>query len=193
MRILCVDDDGSSRVMLRGLLERMCDDCEVLLAPSAEAALAVLELGAVDLLITDMVMPGMDGIALLEKVKQARPETEVVVVTGHSSIETAVEAMRLGARDYLPKPINPGLLEEKLVTWRELIESRRESDDFQLALAAIGEDVQRTALERERTIGELSAILEQLDEAVCLPGVDAETVVETIRALLECWKESEKQ
>ncbi len=193
MRVLCVDDDSSSRMMLRGLLVRMCEECDVLLAPSAEAAVAVLERQPVDLVVTDLVMPGMSGIDLLEWIKERRVETEVIVVTAHSSIETAVDAMRKGARDYLPKPINPGLLEEKLETWRELIDARREADDFHHALSAIGDDVHRTALEREQTISEMSAILEQLSEIVRVPDLEPEAVVESIGALLGRWKEAKAQ
>ena len=64
----------------------------------------------VDLVITDLVMPKMDGIELLEAVKGLRPETEVIVISAQGTIEKAVQAMKLGAFDFIEKPINPRVI-----------------------------------------------------------------------------------
>jgi len=64
----------------------------------------------VDLVITDLVMPKMDGIELLEAVKSLRPETEVIVISAQGTIEKAVQAMKLGAFDFIEKPINPRVI-----------------------------------------------------------------------------------
>jgi len=103
-RILVVDDDKAFRVATRTLLED--ERYTVLLASSADEALAHLASTDVDLMVSDLVMTKMTGIELLEKVKAAYPDLTVIMVTGFGSINTAVEAMRLGATDYLTKPCN---------------------------------------------------------------------------------------
>jgi DNA-binding NtrC family response regulator len=103
-RILVVDDDKAFRVATRTLLED--ERYNVLLASSADEALAHLASTDIDLMVSDLVMTKMTGIELLEKVKAAYPDLTVIMVTGFGSINTAVEAMRLGATDYLTKPCN---------------------------------------------------------------------------------------
>ncbi len=103
-RILVVDDDKAFRVATRTLLED--DGYTVALATSADEALSVLSSSEVDLILSDLVMTKMTGIELLEKVKANYPDFMVIMVTGFASINTAVEAMRLGATDYLTKPCN---------------------------------------------------------------------------------------
>jgi DNA-binding NtrC family response regulator len=76
-------------------------------AQSGEAALAVLEDQPAHIILTDMIMPNMSGLEFLERVKKMLPRTEVAVMTGHSSVETAVQAMKLGAYDYISKPFSP--------------------------------------------------------------------------------------
>jgi DNA-binding NtrC family response regulator len=101
-RALVVDDDESlRRVMARQLADAGHD---VVAAASAEEALAHLAEGGADLLVTDQRMPGMDGLRLLAEAKRLDPDLAVVVVTAHGNVGSAVEAMRLGATDYLEKP-----------------------------------------------------------------------------------------
>src|SRR5271163_3182130 len=76
-------------------------------ANSGETALALLEEQPAHMILTDMVMPNMSGIEFLEKVKKLLPRSEVAVMTGHGSVETAVQAMKLGAYDYISKPFAP--------------------------------------------------------------------------------------
>ena len=102
-RILVVDDDASTRkAMSIGLSQ---DGYDVVTADSAEAALPLLLQDSFDALVTDVVMGGMSGIALLRRVRELRQGLPVIVITGFGSIDSAVEAMREGAADYLPKPI----------------------------------------------------------------------------------------
>ena len=97
-----VDDDASTRtVMAAGLGD---DGYEVRTAASAEEALPLVMQERFDAVVTDVVMGGMSGIALLRKIRDVRPALPVVVITGYGSVESAVEAMREGAADYLPKP-----------------------------------------------------------------------------------------
>jgi two-component system, NtrC family, response regulator HydG len=104
-RILVVDDQEMMRDSLAGTLVR--EGHEVLAAGDGAAALARLNGGArVDLLITDLKMPKMTGIELLQEVKKLRPEMPVVLMTAFATVSTAVEAMKLGAYDYIQKPFD---------------------------------------------------------------------------------------
>jgi FixJ family two-component response regulator len=84
---------------------------EVRTAGSGEDALHLLEREAFDVIVTDLVMPGLSGAELVERVKARAPEQEVIVVTSVGDVRTAVDAMRMGASDYLLKPLDPTLLE----------------------------------------------------------------------------------
>jgi len=100
--ILVVDDELSMREFLSILLER--EGYETVVAASAEEALLLLESRVFDLIISDVQMPGLNGIDLLTRIKETTPETAVLMMTAYSASEQAVEAMKLGAYDYLSKP-----------------------------------------------------------------------------------------
>ncbi len=117
-RILVVDDEEGLREFVGDALE--ADGHVTVRAADGQAAADRLARESFDLMITDLRMPGpLDGMALLRKVRAEQPETEVVVLTAHGSVETAVEAMRLGAFDYLQKPLS-GPAELRLVVTRAL-------------------------------------------------------------------------
>jgi len=103
-RILIVDDEPNIRQGLAEALEGQGYEIEQ--AASGETALERLSLTSFDLVLADLVMEGMDGIELLQEVNRLRPQTEVVIITAHGTIETAVKALKEGAYDYLTKPIN---------------------------------------------------------------------------------------
>jgi DNA-binding NtrC family response regulator len=104
-RILVVDDDESLRRVLQVQLEQ--DGYAVISAASAQQAFSLLQLRAYDLVITDLKMPGLSGIEVLKQVKAQYPETIIIVLTAFGTVETAVEAMRGGAYDFLTKPVHP--------------------------------------------------------------------------------------
>ena len=108
-RILVVDDDESLRRVMQVQLEDLGYD--VATAADGDSALRSLRLSVRELVISDLKMPGMSGIDLLKKVRAAYPETIVVVVTAFGTVESAVEAMKLGAYDYITKPVHPDALE----------------------------------------------------------------------------------
>ena len=103
--ILVIDDDAEFREAIRLRLTRRKH--RVHQAAGAAEALAFLERHPVTLAFLDLRMPGMDGLALLERLRQEHPVLPVVVLTGNGSIDTAVKAMKLGAVDYLTKPCAP--------------------------------------------------------------------------------------
>jgi len=125
--ILIAEDDSRVGESLRLLLKKKGH--EAVLAPNGKEALQLLRHDAVDLVITDVVMPKMDGIELLEAVKGLRPETEVIVISAQGTIEKAVQAMKLGAFDFIEKPINPRvitLLVERALEKQTLILQNRD-------------------------------------------------------------------
>ncbi|MBI4422804.1 MAG: response regulator [Elusimicrobia bacterium] len=103
-RILVVDDEADMRLALSNVLTRTGH--QVAEAPEGESALAVVEQGLLDLVLLDMRLPGMDGIQILKRIRQARPELPVIMVTGYGSVDSAIEVMRLGASHYLAKPFS---------------------------------------------------------------------------------------
>ncbi|HEX7139480.1 MAG TPA: sigma-54 dependent transcriptional regulator [Vicinamibacterales bacterium] len=118
-RILVVDDERSMRELLAIVLRR--EGYEVLLAENGRSAIAALEKEPVDLLISDIKMPDMSGVEVLRAAKKIDQDILGIMITAFASTETAVEAMRLGACDYLSKPFDVDLLKMKV---REKIENR---------------------------------------------------------------------
>ena len=102
IKILVVDDELSMREFLSILLER--EGYHVSTAASAEEALRLMESSLFDLVLSDVNMPGLNGIELLTRIKKRSPETGVLMITAFSASEQAVEAMKLGAYDYIAKP-----------------------------------------------------------------------------------------
>jgi two-component system response regulator PilR (NtrC family) len=119
-RILVVDDERSMRELLAIVLRR--EGYEVLLAENGKSAVDTLEREQVDLLISDIKMPDLSGVEVLRAAKRIDPDILGIMITAFASTDTAVEAMRLGACDYLSKPFDIDLLKMKV---REKIENRQ--------------------------------------------------------------------
>jgi DNA-binding NtrC family response regulator len=101
-RILLVDDEEE---FVQALSERLeIRDYDVTKSLTGEDAIEKVKHYNFDVVILDVLMPGMDGIKALKKIKRIKPLTEVIMLTGHATVETAIEGMRLGANDYLMKP-----------------------------------------------------------------------------------------
>jgi DNA-binding NtrC family response regulator len=103
-RLLIVDDDEQLAQALSRRFQRL--NYEATLAPSGEKALEAAAHQPFDVVLLDLHLPGMDGLAALAKLKELHPDLEVILLTGHGSIETAIQAMRQGAYDYLTKPFH---------------------------------------------------------------------------------------
>jgi two-component system OmpR family response regulator len=104
-KVLVVDDEEIVRRSYARTLTG--DNCNVEVAWNGKDALQAMEQRPVDVVLLDLRMPGMDGMAVLKAIKAQWPEIEVVVITGNPSIESAKEAVALGAYDYLAKPVGP--------------------------------------------------------------------------------------
>jgi two-component system response regulator CpxR len=113
IRVLLVDDEQEFVEVLAERLE--VRDIVVIKAFSGDEALARIKEKSVDVVILDVAMPGMDGVATLKEIKQFNPILEVIMLTGNATVDSAVEGMRLGAYDYLMKPTETKDLLEKIV------------------------------------------------------------------------------
>ena len=125
-RILIVDDEQKMRHILQIMLEQRGYTIDQ--AASAEEALRLLETYQYSMVITDLKMPGMDGMALIREIKKIDPDYPVIVLTAYGSIESAVEAMQAGAIDYITKPFEEEkilLTVERSVRFSELVQERR--------------------------------------------------------------------
>jgi len=128
-KVLVVDDDEAVRLSYQRSLQAA--HCNVEAVLNGEDALQALEHKGFDVVLLDLRMPGMDGMSVLKAIKQAWPKSEVVVITGYPTIESAKEAVRLGAYDYLAKPVGPaeiinaasGALNQKKWTLRKELAS----------------------------------------------------------------------
>jgi DNA-binding NtrC family response regulator len=118
--ILLVDDEERFLVTTRKVLDKK--GYEVLTAASGAGALSTLGEKIVDVVILDVKMPGMDGIATLKEIKRRHPLVEVIMLTGHGTLESAVEGLKCGATDYLTKPSDIG---ELLVKVEEAFEKKQ--------------------------------------------------------------------
>jgi DNA-binding NtrC family response regulator len=121
-RIVLIDDEANASAALETLLEQ--DGYDVERAPDGRAGLLLVERHDPDLVLTDLRMPGMDGLELLARIKELRPEAMVILMTAYGTVRTAVKAMKLGAEDYLGKPIDVEELEvvlEKALARKRLL------------------------------------------------------------------------
>ena len=109
-KILVADDEKSIRLTIKQALSTQ--GYEVNVAVDGSTALEQLQESPADLLLLDIQMPGMDGIEVLQKAMEQQPSLKVIMVSAHGSIDNAVDAMKLGAVDYLQKPFTPGELRE---------------------------------------------------------------------------------
>jgi two-component system NtrC family response regulator len=166
-RILVVDDDESLRRVLQVQLQDL--GYEVATATGGSDALALLAESPRELVLTDLRMPGMSGLELLKRIRNEHPETVVIVITAFGSIETAVEAMRAGAYDYVTKPIVPDALE--LTVGKALERVRLVQEVLTL----------RSTLDRkygfESILGRSDALLQVLDQATRAAQTDATILI----------------
>lgn len=103
--ILIVDDEEVVRLSFLRILADASDDVQT--ANSGDEAIRMMQERPFDVVLLDLRMPGMDGIAALEIIKERWPQCEVVIITGYASLDTAKDAVRMGAHDYLQKPVGP--------------------------------------------------------------------------------------
>ena len=148
--ILIVDDEAGILESLKGVLED--EGYQPLCAESGEACLALVEKRPFDVVLLDIWLPGIDGLDTLKKIKELEDGPEVVMISGHGTIETAVRATKLGAFDFLEKPLS---LEKTLIVVKNALETRRlrsENRDLKRTLPAtviVGDSVPMKALRQQ--------------------------------------------
>ncbi len=128
MKVLIVDDD---RIVREEIEETMVESgFDVKVVGDGDEALTMMRAQGFDVVFTDMKMPGMSGIELLQEIKVIRPETYVVIITGYATIDTAIEAMKMGASDYIRKPFGNDSL-------KQIVNGIQEEMAFQTSLGKL--------------------------------------------------------
>ncbi len=150
-KILVVDDEEVVRRSHSRVLGGA--RCQVEAVGDGEHALRAMEARPYDIVLLDLRMPGMDGLSVLKAMKSRWPESEVIVITGYPSVDTAKEAIRLGASDYLAKPLAPGEVIEAAhgaMAHKHWTLRREEGGGNELAVEACGPNCIAT---RQREVG----------------------------------------
>lgn len=149
--ILIVDDESSIRRSLKGVLED--EGYTTSQAESGEACLDTLRKYGFDVVLLDIWLPGMDGLETLEKIRELENAPEVIMISGHGTIETAVRATKLGAYDFLEKPLS---IDKTLILIKNAIDAKRlreENRDLKKQLipksVIVGESVPMKALRQQ--------------------------------------------
>jgi signal transduction histidine kinase len=168
-KILLVDDEKDIRDVLHLPLSDL--GYEVLEAENGEDALRLFESLQPPMILTDIKMPGMDGIELLQKVKHVNPETEVIMITGHGDMDLAVKSLKYDATDFITKPINVDVLEIALRRAAERIITREKLKEYTLNL----ERLVAEKSELQSHLSSLGLMLGSISHALkgLLTGLDA--------------------
>ena len=153
MNILCVDDDPIILQFLEEALKK-CDlpHYELRTAMSGNEAIDIVLKLPIDLIILDYKLPDITGLETLRRIKITRPRTEIMMITGYASIESAVEAMKAGARDYVEKPFALDLLREKVLNIIELRRRESEAEEYRYAKEVMEAGAQRAIVSLESAI-----------------------------------------
>jgi signal transduction histidine kinase len=123
-RLLLIDDEPGIRRMMS--LDLTADGYQVVTAEDGESGLALFERERPDIVLTDLKMPGMDGIEVLKRIKRQNPMSEVIIITGHGDLELAIQSLQLDASDFVTKPVSDQALAVALARARERLRMRTE-------------------------------------------------------------------
>lgn len=150
-KILLVDDEEGIRTVLG--ISLADSGYEVLKAGRGAEALRLFREHKPHIVLTDIKMPGMDGIQVLQKIKEERPETEVIMISGHGDMDLAIQSLKCGATDFITKPINDDILEIALKRANEKIFLKSKMKEYTENLEQLVEEKTRKLLNAERLTG----------------------------------------
>ena len=179
LRILCLDDDPTTLNILNLGLNKALPDDQIETSDQARKAIELQRSNPYDIFITDLHMPEMNGMEVIEELKKGGSSTSVIVLTAISEIKTVVEAMSKGAKDFIPKPIYMDLLVEKIEGVRQEKMSLNIACEAEAGLRTIEADAQNTILE-------LSTNLSNKEEVIhkALLAIDSGSSTDEIRNIL---------
>ena len=184
MKLLVADDDPVVRKLLEKRLSRAGYDVTV--ACDGMEAAQLLDRHAFDIVITDLVMPGdIGGIELLQIAKEKNVENEVIVITAHSSVDTAVQAMKKGAVDYLEKPVNFDELFIRLEKISEVKSLIKNAGDLREAMSVTESSASQTIQDLEITCGDIQLKLDRVEEILANDNIDEVVRIEQALAILQ--------
>ena len=168
LKVLVVDDEKDIREGVARILTRM--GYAVLTAGQGDEALKILEKERVDLAILDLKMPGMDGMELHQRIRGIDEKVIVIIITGYATIETAIEAMKQGAYDFIPKPFEPEHLRIVVRRAHEKLRLTAEAEALQAERA-------RTLMDLDTEKSRIRTIVEALPTAVVVTNTAGEVVL----------------
>ncbi len=178
LNILLVDDDPTALLILaKGLSQQ---EYPVTTAASGEEALQRMAGEYFDVVITDLMMPGIDGIGVLQAAKARSPRTEVLLLTASQSLRNAVEAMKNGASDYLQKPVDLGellIILQKIESFREMAAS---AEELREAMDVTEHNAQETISRLEMEVARLSSMLALIRVVLSDEKLDAEERIDKV-------------
>ena len=176
LKILVVDDDPVTRLLLNKKLTKA--EHEVETAENGVEAVDIISKCGFDVVITDLMMPGgVDGIGVLEAVKEKYSRTEVILITAYASVDNAVEAMKKGATDYLQKPINFDELFLRLDKISHLKKLMKDAGDLREAMDVTERSAGQTIQDLEMEVSQLQNSLFDVSHILSKKGIDAGTRV----------------
>lgn len=164
--ILIVDDDAALLQALPQVVDLRMKDVQVETADSAQQALTLIKENDYDAIVSDVKMPGMDGIELLAQIREVRPDTPVVLITGHGDHGLAIQAIRGGAYDYILKPIDRDAFISALKRAIQTRQLRRKVTEQQLALALHAKSLERLVEKRTNELVSANATKDKFIDIV---------------------------
>src|SRR5882724_6403892 len=183
--VLIVDDDVALLQALPETVRLRMDGVVVDTADTAAVALNRLEARDYDAIVTDIKMPGMDGLELLAEIRTRRPDTPTLMITGHGEHDLVVEALRGGAYDFIHKPIDRDYLVAVLRRAIEMRELSRRVKQQQLALERHLNELEAVVEERTRELRETNKVIESPLRFLMGPNGQMEKIVEQIKQVAD--------
>ena len=167
-QVLVIDDEKDLRDGAERILARL--GCAVLKAPRGDIGLDIIKKEDVAIVLLDMKMPGMDGMEVLKRIMAMDKEILVIIITGYATLETAIEAMKIGAYDFISKPYEPEQLRIVVRRAREKLELKREAEKLE-------KERKKTLLDLDTEKSRIHTIIESLPNGVMVTNSDGMVVL----------------